>query len=79
MTCECEALGRAAGALGQVRVFTCPSCLPVGSITWLIENGRQMDLFEKRGVDPSTRGLEAIEKAAQDPSETDQDSPGLPF
>ena len=26
-------------------VRTCPVCLPPGAITWLIENGRQLDLF----------------------------------
>ncbi len=31
---------------GQVvRVDTCPVCLPVGAITWIIEHGRQLDLF----------------------------------
>ena len=30
----------------MVRVDTCPVCLPVGAITWLIENGRQLDMFE---------------------------------
>jgi len=28
-------------------VGTCPRCLPVGSISWLIENGRQLDIFEE--------------------------------
>jgi len=31
-------------------VGTCPQCLPAGAITWLIENGRQLDLFEEEGV-----------------------------
>jgi len=31
---------------GQVlRVDTCPLCLPPGAITWLIESGRQLDMF----------------------------------
>ncbi len=29
-----------------VMVGTCPLCLPVGAITWLIENGRQLSLWE---------------------------------
>jgi len=33
-----------------ISVVTCPQCLPVGSITWLIENGRQLELFEEEGV-----------------------------
>ncbi len=27
-------------------VSTCPFCLPVGAISHLIENGRQLDMFE---------------------------------
>ena len=30
----------------KVTVVTCPQCLPAGAITWLIEKGRQLDLFE---------------------------------
>ena len=52
-----------------VSVGTCPKCLPVGAITWLIENGRQLDLLEDRGVLAPMMGLESIEKSAQDPSE----------
>ena len=45
--CGCESHTEA----GQVvRVDTCPECLPVGSITWLIENGRQLELLPKEGV-----------------------------
>ena len=50
-------------------VGTCPKCLPPGAITWLIENGRQLDLLEDGGVAKAVRGLESIEKYAQDPSE----------
>ena len=33
-------------------VATCPLCLPVGAISYLIENGRQLDIFEDlTGVD----------------------------
>ena len=40
-------------------VGTCPECLPAGSITWLIENGRQLELFRDEGVLPFTRGGES--------------------
>ena len=33
-------------ARGADVVGTCPQCLPAGAITWLIENGRQLELFE---------------------------------
>ena len=56
----------------MVSVGTCPQCLPVGSITWLIENGRQLDLLEDRGVLAPMRGLESIEKCAQDPVTNDR-------
>ena len=47
-------------------VRTCLQCLPVGAITWLIENGRQLDLLEDTGVLEPVRGLESIERSAQD-------------
>ena len=64
MRCECRpALVRA----GQVvRVDTCPVCLPPGAITWLIENGRQLELLEEKGVLEPVRGLESIERSARD-------------
>ncbi len=66
---------------GQVlRVETCPVCLPVGSITWLIENGRQLELFGEEGVDPFVRGLSEIEKSVQDQvTLTCLSETGLPF
>ena len=30
-------------------VHTCPACLPAGAITYLIENGRQLELFGEEG------------------------------
>ena len=48
MTCTCEASVTDKSGL-VVRVDTCPLCLPVGAITWLIENGRQLDLFSELG------------------------------
>ena len=50
-----------------VSVSTCPQCLPVGAITWLIENGRQLELFGEQGVVTDVRGLESIENAVQNP------------
>jgi len=76
--CSCRVSLVVAGQV--VRVDTCPVCLPVGSITWLIENGRQLELFEEEGVVPSVRGMTDIEKCAQDSSNTRQEPPdGLPF
>jgi len=44
MSCSCRPVLE--DAEGHVlRVSTCPSCLPSGAITWLIENGRQLDMF----------------------------------
>ncbi len=64
-----------------VSVGICPRCLPAGAITWLIENGRQLELFPERGVLEPVRGLESIEKYAQDQVRTDRSRPGggLPF
>ena len=51
-------------------VGTCPECLPVGSITWLIENGRQLELlgFEEGMV--SMRPGDCDDEYAQDSSES---------
>ena len=46
-------------------VSTCPVCLPTGAITWLIEHGRQVELFPDSGVLEPVRGLESIEKSVQ--------------
>jgi len=63
-----------------VSVGTCPVCLPSGAITWLIENGRQLELFDGQGVLMPVRGLESIERCAQDQVLARQDSPDdLPF
>ena len=61
--CGCETVTDGDATLS---VQTCPVCLPAGAITWLTENGRQLDLLEERGVGTDMRGLEAIEKSAQD-------------
>ncbi len=40
----------------ETSIQTCPLCLPVGAISWLIENGRQLELELPGRVDPSMRG-----------------------
>ena len=42
--CGCRTVFDGSGHV--VSVGTCPLCLPVGAITWLIENGRQLEMFE---------------------------------
>ncbi len=61
-------------------VGTCPSCLPVGAISWLIENGRQLELFGEEGVSPC-KGRETIENDSSIEVERGlQGGPGdLPF
>ncbi len=76
--CDCGT--RAHDGKDVMTVSTCPQCLPVGAITWLIENGRQLELFGEEGVVTDVRGLESIEKSALDPSENPEtDVSGLPF
>jgi len=58
-------------------VGTCPLCLPVGSIHWLIENGRQLELELEEGVVPLTRGREADDHETQ--VTPDGEAGGLPF
>ncbi len=61
---------------GQVaRTSTCPLCLPAGAITWLIENGRQLDMFEVLAelprmpqVDSSVSVSALVEVEVDDPS-----------
>lgn len=62
-------------------VGTCPSCLPVGSIEWLIENGRQLELFGEEGVSTGVSGLESTEMYGLDSGENGSPRPeeGLPF
>ncbi len=63
-----------------VSVGTCPRCLPCGAITWLIENGRQLELFGDTGVALRERGL--IRQLPPEPIiVTDRPRPegGLPF
>jgi len=67
------------GSDNVVSVGTCPLCLPAGAITWLIENGRQLDLWGTEGVVLDMRGREAIENDASVQVQPDLDSPGLPF
>ena len=58
-------------------VSTCPKCLPVGAITWLIENGRQLELFEERGVTDAAR--RDSPNAPTEVTRSDPDGSDLPF
>ena len=52
MICNCRPAE--VDSIGQVlSIGTCPVCLPPGAITWLIENGRQLDMFS----DPADSGV----------------------
>ncbi len=51
--CGCRTVFDGSGNV--VSVGTCPQCLPCGAITWLIENGRQLELFGEQGVTPVVR------------------------
>jgi len=42
-----------------LQVETCPICLPAGAITWLIENGRQLDMFSDTQSSLATEGIVA--------------------
>ncbi len=60
----------------ETSVQTCPECLPAGAITWLIENGRQLDIFEgppeliqSPGVLAFSEGDDSYDHYEQDPSE----------
>ncbi len=65
----------------MVSVGTCPECLPVGSITWLIENGRQLELFGEEGVLAFTRGDDPEGLPEEKKNNTDRPYrwDGLPF
>ncbi len=41
-------------------VQTCPVCLPPGAITWMIENGRQLELFSDGAVPADLPGGDDI-------------------
>ena len=78
--CDCVSTERS--------VQTCPECLPVGAITWLIENGRQLDMFEPRPPEPvRVPGVLAFNERddPDGPSDPNQVKPvsspgdGLPF
>ena len=64
------------------RVGTCPICLPAGAITYLIENGRQLTLFEGPpepigfpGVDDVSEGGEPDESIPVKTRHLDDDLP----
>ncbi len=67
----------------MVSVGTCPLCLPVGSITWLIENGRQLEIFSELPEPVRIPGVLAFGErdGPTDPSQVtpDVEDVGLPF
>ena len=77
--CGCRTVLDGSGHV--ISVGTCPKCLPAGAITWLIENGRQLELFEEEGVGARMRGLESIEDSMHQSDVNDPEGslPGLPF
>ncbi len=61
----------------ETSVQTCPLCLPVGAIEVMIENGRQLSMFDpapelspEAGVLACTRGDDTEGLVDPDPSET---------
>ena len=62
--CGCRSVIDGSGHVSMVG--TCPQCLPAGAITWLIENGRQLELFEEEGVETLKRGGDAKDQSVQD-------------
>jgi len=64
-----------------VSIGTCPLCLPVGSITYLIDNGRQLELPLGERVVSTTIGDDTeMDRALQSAkSARDQSDHGLPF
>jgi len=77
--CGCRTVWDQSGQVASVG--TCPSCLPVGAISYLIDNGRQLDMF----VDPGPRSRVPEVSERDDPDETIPVTPvedpfdGLPF
>jgi len=77
--CECTCAAWVDEQPDPYSFRTCPECLPPGSIEWLIENGRQLDLLEDRGVLEPVRGLESIEKSFDQVTPVSDPGDGLPF
>ena len=73
--CECRDPLVVAGQV--VRVDTCPVCLPRGAISWLIENGRQLDMFDPEPLE-EVRVTVGVRGGDTDDSHT-SDEPDLPF
>ena len=69
--CGCRTVLDGSGHV--ISVGTCPKCLPAGAITWLIENGRQLDLLVEPSdhpwVDPVVRAVTEMDSHEQDSSE----------
>jgi len=77
--CGCRTVWDKGGNV--VSVGTCSQCLPVGAITWLIENGRQLELLEEERVTVGDRGRAELEAQALSSKNAPQVSPEglLPF
>ncbi len=83
--CGCRTIIDGSGHV--VLVSTCPRCLPPGAITWLIENGRQLDLFEDGGTEAGAEGMLSMSRDGSDDSPEvssddhgpSQDGSDLPF
>ena len=69
--CGCRTVTDGEGRVSMVG--TCSRCLPAGAITWLIENGRQLDIFQEppseSGVREFTKGDDSNGIPESDPSE----------
>ncbi len=60
MSCDCSpAVYDSAGRV--LKVGTCPVCLPPGAITWLIESGRQLDLFSDHAALPGPEDFVSLD------------------
>ncbi len=83
--CGCRTILDGSGHV--LMVGTCPLCLPCGAITWLIENGRQLDFFLEDGTEAGAEGMLSMSRDESDDSPEvssgdhgpSQDGSDLPF
>ncbi len=61
--CDCEET--------KFSIGTCPECLPAGVIEYLIENGRQLELFGEEGVAKCVKEMTEYEKYVLNPVRKD--------
>ena len=47
MSCDCRDFDQDDEEGRVIKVVTCPSCLPVGAIDYMIEDGRQLGMFSE--------------------------------